>query len=96
MFGLGGTLVELLRDVAFHRLPVGPAEALELIGGLRTQEVLNGARGTAVVDRTRLASLMASVSELCRAHPEIVELDLNPVIAGSDGYSILDARVLIS
>ena len=96
MFGLGGTLVESLRDVAFHRLPVGPAEALELIGGLRTQEVLNGARGTAVVDRTRLASLMASVSELCRAHPEIVELDLNPVIAGSDGYSILDARVLIS
>ena len=95
MFGLGGTLVESLRDVAFRRLPVGRDDALELIGELRTQEALDGARGAPVVDRDRLAALMASVSELCLAHPEIAELDLNPVVAGADGYAILDARMLV-
>ncbi len=95
MFGLGGTLVESLREVVFRRLPVGRDEALELIGELRTQEVLDGARGAAVVDRDRLATLMASVSDLCAAHPEIAELDLNPVVAGPEGCAILDARILV-
>ena len=95
MFGLGGTLVETLHEVAFCRLPVRHDEALELIGELRTQEVLDGARGAAAVDRDRLAELMASVSELCVTHPEIVELDLNPVVAGPEGCAILDARVLV-
>jgi acetyltransferase len=95
MFGLGGTLVESLRDVAFRRLPVGHDDALNLIGELRAQEVLDGARGATLVDRDRLAALMASVSELCRTHPEIAELDLNPVIAGPDGCQILDARILV-
>ena len=95
MFGLGGTLVESLRDVAFRPLPIARNDALELIGEVRAHDVLDGARGAPVVDREQLAALMASVSELCRAHPEIVELDLNPVVAGPDGYSILDARVLL-
>lgn len=95
MFGLGGTLVESLRDVAFRRLPVGHDDALELIGELCAQEALDGARGAPIVDRDRLATLMASVSELCLTHPEIVELDLNPVVAGPDGYQILDARMLV-
>lgn len=95
MFGLGGTLVESLREVAFRRLPVDHDDALDLIGELRAQEVLDGARGAPIVDRDRLAMLMASVSTVCLAHPEIVELDLNPVVAGPDGYQILDARVLV-
>ena len=95
MFGLGGTLVEMLHEVAFRRLPVGRNDALELIGELRMQEALDGARGAPIVDRDRLATLMASVSELSLAHPEIAELDLNPVIAGADGCAILDARVIV-
>lgn len=95
MFGLGGTLVESLRDVAFRRLPVGRDDALELIGHLRASKLLDGARGAPVVNRAPLATLMASVSDLCLAHPEIIELDLNPVVAGTDACSILDARVLL-
>ena len=61
--------------------------------------MVNGPFATAstapIVDRDRLAMLMASVSKVCLAHPEIVELDLNPVVAGPDGYQILDARVLV-
>jgi acyl-CoA synthetase (NDP forming) len=95
MFGLGGTLVESLREVVFRRLPLDRDDALELIAELRTQEVLDGARGAAVVDRTRLAALMASVSALCLAHPEIAELDLNPVVAGPESLAILDARIVL-
>jgi hypothetical protein len=87
--------VEILGEVAFRPLPVGLDDALELIGELRTQAALNGARGAPIVHRHRLATLMASVSELCLAHPEIAALDLNPVIAGADGCAILDARVLV-
>jgi len=95
MFGLGGTLVESLREVVFRPLPIGHDDALELIAELRTQDVLDGARGAPVVDRGRLATLMASVSAVCVAHPEIAELDLNPVVASSEALAILDARVLL-
>jgi acetyltransferase len=95
MFGLGGTLVESLHEVVFRRLPLDAGDALELIAELRTQEVLDGARGAPVVDRARLAALMASISELCLAHPEIAELDLNPVVAGPDALAILDARIVL-
>jgi len=95
MFGLGGTLVESLREVAFHRLPLDREEALELVASLRTQEVLDGTRGLPVVDRVRLAALIAGVSDLCLAHPEIAELDLNPVVAGADALAILDARIVL-
>jgi len=96
MVGLGGTLVESLADIAFGRLPVSRERALAMIGELRAQPALDGRHGAAPVDRTRLATLMTSVSALCQAHPEIVELDLNPVISSADGCAILDARVLIS
>ena len=79
----------------FRPLPIGHDDALELIAELRTQDVLDGARGAPVVDRGRLATLMASVSAVCVAHPEIAELDLNPVVASSEALAILDARVLL-
>jgi len=76
-------------------LAVGRDDALDLIGELRTQSVLDGARGAPPVNRESLATLMAKISELFLAHPEIVELDLNPVIAAASGCAILDARVII-
>jgi acetyltransferase len=96
MVGLGGTLVESLRDVAFGRLPVDRIHALAMIGDLRAQEALDGLHGARPVDRERLAALMTAVSELCLLHPEIVELDLNPVITSPGGCAILDARVLLA
>jgi acetyltransferase len=83
MFGLGGTLVEQLGEVAFRPLPVGRDDALDLIGELRTQSVLDGARGAPPVNRESSANADGEISELFLAHPEIVELDLNPVIAAA-------------
>jgi len=95
MVGLGGTLVKSLRDIVFRPLPLDRDAALDLIAEIRAQELLDGARGLPAVDRARLAALMAGVSDLCLAHPEINELDLNPVVAGPEGLAILDARMVL-
>lgn len=96
LFGLGGVFVEVIRDVAFRALPLTPADAREMITELRYQAMLDGARGMPPVDRRKLAQLLLAVSELAGAHPEIVEIDLNPVIAHDQGYAIVDARMVRS
>ncbi|WP_321528427.1 acetate--CoA ligase family protein [Sedimenticola selenatireducens] len=96
MFGLGGVFVEVLRDVVFRTLPLRRADALEMLDGIRGSKVLDGIRGGEPVDRQALVSLMLAVSDLCMNHPEIVELDLNPVLARPGDYCVLDARVLLN
>lgn len=96
MFGLGGVFVEVLQDVVFRALPLSRADALEMLDGIRGSKVLDGVRGGAAVDRQALVSLMLAVSDLCVNHPEIVELDLNPVLARPMDYCVLDARILLN
>ncbi len=96
MFGLGGVFVEVLKDVVFRALPLSRADALEMLDGIRGSKVLDGVRGGAAVDRQALVSLMLAVSDLCVNHPEIVELDLNPVLARPMDYCVLDARILLN
>lgn len=96
MFGLGGVFVEVLQDVVFRTLPLRRADALEMLDGIRGSKVLDGIRGGEPVDRQALVSLMLAVSDLCMNHPEIVELDLNPVLARPGDYCVLDARVLLN
>ncbi|MDB5921722.1 MAG: CoA-binding protein, partial [Betaproteobacteria bacterium] len=81
MFGLGGVFVEVIRDVVFRALPVSRADIEEMLGELRYKTMLEGARGLPVVDKDALCELMLKVSALAAVHPEIVEIDLNPVIA---------------
>ncbi|MFI5399576.1 MAG: acetate--CoA ligase family protein [SAR324 cluster bacterium] len=95
MFGLGGVLVEVLKDVVFRSLPVAAEEARAMIEELRASAVLNGVRGAPAADKGALVQLMLAVSRLCTAFPEIVELDLNPVLALPRGAAVLDARILI-
>jgi acetate---CoA ligase (ADP-forming) len=90
MVGLGGIFVEGLKDVAFARVPVTPAQALRMLEGLRGRSILDGARGHPPVDRSALAAAMVALSELAVRHPEIVDLDLNPVFAGPDGVMVVD------
>jgi acetyltransferase len=90
MVGLGGIFVEVLKDVAFARVPTSEAYAMHLLAGLRGQAILEGARGRPPVDRKTVAAAIAALSDLALLHPEIEELDLNPVFAGPDGVIIVD------
>jgi acetyltransferase len=95
MFGLGGILVEVLHDVVFRALPITEQDAYSMMDGIQSHAVLKGVRGSAAVDRGALARLMLGVSRLCTAHPEIAELDLNPVLAAPGGIHVLDVRIVL-
>ena len=95
-FGIGGVLVEVLRDVTFRLAPTSAQDALAMVDGIRAAEVLRGVRGAAGVDREALASMIQAVSELVTDFPEIVEVDLNPVLAREDGATAVDARFVVS
>ncbi len=96
MFGLGGVLVEVLRDVAFRLVPLGPRDAREIIREIRGFPVLEGYRGSPAADLGALEDLLLAVSRFVEAHPEIEELDLNPVFAYPDGAVAVDARVIVA
>ena len=83
LFGLGGIFVEVFKDVAFRTLPISPADADELMDDIQAKAILNGVRGTPPVDRQMLKTLMLRLSDIAMAHPEIVEIDLNPLIVCS-------------
>ncbi|AZV80750.1 CoA-binding protein (plasmid) [Parasedimentitalea marina] len=96
MFGLGGIFVEVLKDVAFRALPMSQADAREMIEEIQSSNILDGVRGGVPVDKTSLEDLMMKVSQLALAHPEIKEIDLNPVIVRNDGYDVVDARMILN
>lgn len=95
MVGLGGVFTEVLADTACAIAPVSVDAARDLVLSLRGAPVLLGARGRAPVDLDALADVVARVSCLAAAHPELVELELNPVLAGPAGVLALDARVVL-
>ncbi|MFI0231886.1 acetate--CoA ligase family protein [Streptomyces sp. NPDC017086] len=95
-FGLGGTLVEVLKDVTFRLAPVTADEALSMLGSIRAAPVLRGVRGRPGVDRRAVAELVRRVSELVADFPEIAEVDLNPVIATARGAVAADIRVILA
>jgi acetyl-CoA synthetase (ADP-forming) len=95
MFGLGGIFVEVLKDVTFKIAPVNLEEAKEMITGLKASALLKGYRNSPAADVDALAQIIVNVSKLLIAHPEIKELDLNPVLAYAKGASTVDARIII-
>ncbi len=95
MVGLGGVFTEVLADTACALAPVSADTARELLLSLRGSPLLLGARGRLPVDLDALAEAVARVSVLAAAHPELVELELNPVLAGPDGVVALDARLVL-
>jgi len=95
MFGLGGIFVELLKDVTFRIAPITEQEAAEMIVGVRAYPLLNGYRNTPAADVNALVNLLMCVSKLVMDHPEIKELDLNPVMAYEKGAKTVDARIIL-
>ena len=96
MFGLSGVLGEVLRDVAFRVVPLAPRDARQMVREIQGFPLLQGYRGAPPADLTALEDLMLKVSAFVEAHPEVEELDLNPVFAYPDGVLAVDARVIVS
>ena len=90
MVGLGGILIEVLRDVAFRKAPVRATEALAMLDELQGRAVLDGVRGRPAVSKAAIADLLVRISLFGAAHAaRLRELDLNPVIAsGATLYAV--------
>jgi acetyl coenzyme A synthetase (ADP forming)-like protein len=95
MVGLGGIFVETLKEVTFALAPVTRERARQMFADIRAAAVLEGIRGDKPVDFEALCEVVVRVSDLVTAHPEIQELDLNPVIARPDGCTAVDARMTL-
>ena len=94
-FGLGGILVEVLKDITFRLAPASREDALSMLDGIAAAEILRGVRGAPGVDREALATMIVNVSELVADFPEVSELDLNPVFATPATATAADVRVVL-
>ncbi|HET8944807.1 MAG TPA: acetate--CoA ligase family protein, partial [Dehalococcoidia bacterium] len=97
MFGLGGTLVELLKDVAFRIHPLTDVDAREMVRSVKGYALLEGWRGSPPGDVAALEDLLLRVSYLIEEVPEIAEMDLNPVkvLPPGQGCVVVDTRILL-
>jgi acetyltransferase len=95
MYGLGGIMVEIVKDVTFWVLPVSPAACKKIIEDTRSSVLLNGVRGHNGYDKKSLRKLIGMCSELIESYPEIEEMDLNPVMLYEEGLEIVDARIIL-
>src|SRR4029453_1100549 len=94
-FGLGGVLVEVLKDITFRLAPATKDDALSMLDGIQAHDMLKGVRGSDPVNREALADIIIKVSTLVTAFPEIVELDLNPVFATKKDAIAADVRIVV-
>ncbi|TCC32260.1 acetate--CoA ligase family protein [Kribbella sindirgiensis] len=94
-FGLGGVLVEVLKDVTFRLAPLSGDDARAMVDGIDAHEMLEGVRGARPVDKEIVGNLIQRVSDLVTDFPEFAEVDLNPVLAGPDGATAVDFRIIV-
>lgn len=94
-FGLGGIFVEVFKDVVFRLIPITREDAVEMLVEIKSARILDGVRGQLPVDKQALVELLLQTSRFIEAHPEIEELDLNPVFATAKGVSVVDARIIL-
>lgn len=94
MLGIGGILAEAIADVTFRPAPVSEQQALDMVDSLRMQGILGGFRGEEAVDRASVARCLAGLSSLAVSRPDIVSVDINPLIVTADGRIVaVDALV---
>ena len=93
--GLGGTLAEVLDDVAIRLAPIDVIEAHAMLDDLRGARLLAGVRGSAAVDRGAVAAMVVALGRLGIERPEVLEVDLNPVVASATGAVAVDALVVL-
>ena len=97
MFGLGGIFVEVFKDVEFRLAPVGRNEARRMIKNIKGYELLNGFRGSPVADVKSIEKALVSISDMVMDHPEIMEMDINPMMVHEKGCgaTVADCRIIL-
>jgi hypothetical protein len=93
--GLGGTLTEVMDDVAIRLAPIADAEADAMLNDLRGARLLGAVRGRPAVDRAAVATMIVGLGRLGVERPDVLEVDLNPVIASDAGAVAVDALVVL-
>jgi acetyl coenzyme A synthetase (ADP forming)-like protein len=94
-FGLGGVLVEVLKDITFRLAPATKQDAFSMMDGIQAHEMLKGVRGSDPANRDAIADIIVNVSKLITDFPEIAEMDLNPVFATKDSAIAADVRIVV-
>jgi len=94
MFGLGGIFVEIYRDVSFRVTPVNSEMARDMILEIKGSPILMGARGRSSADINAIINVIVKLSEMLEKNPDIVELDINPLIVYEKNVVAVDARML--
>jgi acetyl coenzyme A synthetase (ADP forming)-like protein len=94
-FGLGGVLVEVLKDITFRLAPATKQDALSMLDGIQAHEMLKGVRGSDPANRDTIADIIVNVSQLITDFPEISEMDLNPVFATKSDAIAADVRIVV-
>ena len=95
MFGLGGILVEVLKDVSFRIVPLIKRDAREMIREIKGYPILEGYRGLEPANIEILEGLLLKVSKFVESHPDIKELDINPIFAYRNDAIAIDARIIL-
>lgn len=95
MCGLGGVLVEVLKDISFGLAPLWRIEPERMLRRLRSREILEGTRGLPGIDLSAAAEVIARIAQLVVDYPRIDQLDINPLLAGPEGCTAVDVRVNI-
>jgi acetyltransferase len=95
LFGLGGIFTEVLKDTILRIAPIEKSEALKMMQEIKSIKILQGLRGESPINFDMLADIIVNISKLSLAHPEIKEIDLNPVMATENSAIIVDARAMI-
>jgi acetyltransferase len=98
MFGLGGILVEVFKDVTFRLAPIGRNEARRMISNIKGSAILRGVRGKPAIDTDAIERLLVNLSDMVINHPEIRELDINPLLAyeKGKGATVADCRIILA
>lgn len=94
MLGVGGVMAEALADTTSRLAPLSLEDGLEMTRDLKAQALLDGFRGSPAVDRTKLAEVVVALGQLLLEHPEIAEVEINPIRATAEGLVALDALVV--
>ncbi|WP_300458107.1 acetate--CoA ligase family protein [Desulfobacula sp.] len=95
VFGLGGIFVEILKDVAIRKVPITPADAMDMIEEIKGYKILKGARGKVVANIDLLKDMLLKVSQMGMEQKQITELDFNPVFVDSHRALVADSRIIL-
>ncbi|HIK00417.1 TPA: acetate--CoA ligase family protein [archaeon] len=95
MFGIGGVLVEIMKDVTFRVAPISKLDAQEMLHELKGYKILQGVRGQKPINESAILNILLKVSQLVSENPQIKELDINPLFVNEKEAKAADARIIL-